>query len=223
MAIYSNPTTYPTFNSFVFDVGSQTPSLIGPSLSAVDNSVVFLPTVTYYQATVAIPVTSFTTPPVSAAQANALSAMGTYWTDISSTGVTVGELVETNAYKLLSSTFAAQQYLSSQYIALTSSFIPSSRFGTGTLSGLSAKQLVGILFNSISGTSTATTTLCAYTNIQFKVHPAYHGSTFALYFSDRSTTLFTVNTATALQTGLTANGFTARGPEELRKRLLGYI
>lgn len=222
MAIYSNPTTYPTFNSFVFDVGSQTPSLIGPSLSAVDNSVVLLPTVTYYQANVAIPVTSFTTPPVSAAQANALSAMGTYWTDLSSSGVTVGELIETSAYRLLSSTFAGQSYLSSQYIALTSSFVPSSRFGTGTVNGFN-KTLVGILFNSIAGTSTATTTLSVATNVQFKVHPAYHGSTFALYFSDRSTTLFTVNTATALQTGITNNGFTARGPEEIRKRLLGYI
>jgi hypothetical protein len=222
MAIYSNPTTYPTFNSFVFDVGSQTPSLIGPSLSAVDNSVVFLPTVTYYQANVAIHTSSFTTPPVSAAQANALSAMGTYWTDISSTGVTVGELVETNAYKLLSSTFAGQQYLSSQYAALTSSFVPATRFGTGSVNGFN-KTLVGILFNSIAGTSTATTTLSVSNNVQFKVHPLYHGSTFAMYFSDRSTTLFTVNTATALQTGLTTNGFTARGPEELRKRLLGYI
>lgn len=222
MAIYSNPTTYPTFNSFVFDVGSQTPSLIGPSLSAVDNSVVFLPTVSYYQATVAIPVTSFTTPPVSAAQANALSAMGTYWTDISSTGVYVGELVESAAYRLLSSTFAGQQYLSAQYMALTSSFIPSPKFGTGTVNGTN-KSLVGILYNSIAGTSTATTTLSVANNVQFRVHPLYNGATFALYFSDRSTTLFTVNTATPLQTGLSTNGFSARGPEELRKRLLGYI
>jgi len=222
MAIYSNPTTYPTFNSFVFDVGSQNPTLIGPSLSAVDNSVVFLPTVTYYQATVAIPTSSFTTPPVSAAQANALSAMGTYWTDISSTGVTVGELVETNAYKLLSSTFASNNYLSSQYISLTSSFVPSSRFGTGSVNGYN-KNLVGILFNSVAGASTATVTLSVSNNVQFKVHPAHHGATFALYYSDRSTTLFTVNTATALQTGINNNGFTARGPEEIRKRLLGYI
>jgi len=222
MAIYSNPTTYPTFNSFVFDVGSQTPSLIGPSLSAVDNSVVLLPTVTYYQANVAIPTSSFTTPPVSAAQANALSAMGTYWTDISSTGVTVGELVESTAYRLLSSTFAGQAYLSSQYAAITGSFAPSTRFGTGVVNGFS-KTLVGILYNSIYGTSTATTTLSVATNVQFKVHPLYNGATFALYFSDRSTTLFTVNTASALQTGLTANGFTARGPEEIRKRYLGLI
>jgi hypothetical protein len=222
MAIYSNPTTYPTFNSFVFDVRSQNPIVLGPSLSAVDNSVILLQTVFYVRAVNSIPVTYFTTPPVSATQANALSAMGSYWTTLSTSGVAVGDHIEVNAYNTLTSVYGGQNYLSAQFATITGSFVNAIKFDTGPVSGVN-KRLLGILFNSISGTSTATTTLSVYNNVQFKVHPLYNGATFALYFSDRSTTFFTVNTATALQTVLPVNGFTGRGPEEIRKRLLGYI
>lgn len=81
----------------------------------------------------------------------------------------------------------------------------------------SGKTLAGILYNDISSASTATANLSVSTGIQFSVHPLYHGSTFALYFTDRSTTTFTVNTATALQTVTQSPGFDNRGPNERRR------
>jgi hypothetical protein len=81
----------------------------------------------------------------------------------------------------------------------------------------SGKTLAGILYNDISSASTATVTLSVSSGIQFKVHPLYNGSTFALYFTDRSTTTFTVATASALQTVTEAPGFDNRGPNERRR------
>jgi len=120
-----------TFDSFVFDVTSESPQQIGPSLSGANNSVVL------------------TKPTVS--------------------------------------------------------------------SVYSGKTLAGILYNDISGAGTATANLSVFSGIQFSVHPLYNGSTFALYFTDRSTTTFTVNTATALQTVTQAPGFDNRGPNERRR------
>lgn len=133
MATYTNATDSPTFQSFVFDVSTQSPQLIGPSLSADDNSVVMV-----------------------------------------TTGGTIGD-----------------------------------------------KSVAGYLFNPVTPLTNQLVTLSAGTNL-FKVDKAYNGSSMAVYFTDRSTTLFTVATATGAQT-LGDNGFIARGPEEIRKRLLGYI
>jgi hypothetical protein len=88
----------------------------------------------------------------------------------------------------------------------------------GTLCG---KAAVGILFNQISAATSNLVTLSAGT-IAFKVSTLYHGSQMAIYFSDRSTTLFTVNTAAAAQT-LSQIGFDNRGPAEIRKHNLGYF
>lgn len=137
MAIYSNPTDSPTFNSFVFDVTTQSPQLIGTTLSASNNSVV-------------------------------LDTIG-----VSFSGKTVAGI------------------LFNQEAA------------NGNLVSLSAK----------SGTG----------NVIFRVAPNYHGETMALYFTDRSTTLFVCSTAILTQVVTSPNGFVARGPEEIRKRLLGYI
>ncbi len=120
-----------TFSDFVFDVTSESPQQIGPSLSGVNNSVIL-------------------TQPTSA-------------------------------------------------------------------STLSGKKVSGILYNFVSGASTASVDLSANSGIYFKVSPLYHGETFALYFTDRSTTLFTVNTATATQTVTGAINFDNRGPNERRR------
>lgn len=55
----------------------------------------------------------------------------------------------------------------------------------------------------------------------FKVHPQYHGEQVALYYTDRSSTLFTVNTATAGQTVGTTVTFDNRGPIERRLFAVG--
>lgn len=85
-----------------------------------------------------------------------------------------------------------------------------------------AKKVVGILFNGITNPVTNLVTLTAGT-VQFKVSRSYHGSTMALYFADRSTTLFTCNTALTTGQVLSAIGFGNRGPEEKRKHNLGYF
>ena len=51
------------------------------------------------------------------------------------------------------------------------------------------KKLAGILYDLKPAAGTATVNLSVVSNIQFRVHPSYHGSTFALYFTDRSSTL----------------------------------
>jgi hypothetical protein len=88
----------------------------------------------------------------------------------------------------------------------------------GTLCG---KTAVGILFNQVDAASANLVNLSAGT-IGFRVSRLYHGAQMAVYFSDRSTTLFTVNTATAAQV-LNGIGFDNRGPNEIRKRNLGYF
>jgi hypothetical protein len=79
------------------------------------------------------------------------------------------------------------------------------------------KNLSGILYNDIPSATTATVTLSVSTGITFKVHPLYNNKTFALYFTDRSSTLFTVNTATSLQVVTDATSFDNRGPNERRR------
>jgi hypothetical protein len=125
-----------TFNSFVFDVTSESPQQIGPSLSGANNSVVL-------------------TLPTSA-------------------------------------------------------------------STLSGKKISGLLYDVIPAATTATVTLSVNGGTEFKVHPLYHGATFAVYFTDRSTTLFTVNTAAAAQTVTNPITFVNRGPNERRRFAVEY-
>lgn len=79
------------------------------------------------------------------------------------------------------------------------------------------KVVSGILYNNISGATTASVTLSVVSGIQFMVDPLYHGSTFALYFTDRSSTTFTVNTASAVQVVTQLPNFDNRGPNERRR------
>ena len=97
-------------------------------------------------------------------------------------------------------------------------YVPSVSGARYTSNG-TTKYVAGILFNGVTGTSTATTTLTVVSGtygVTMKVHPKYNGETFALYFTDNSTVKFTVLTGTAVQT-LTADiTFDDRGPEERR-------
>jgi hypothetical protein len=81
-----------------------------------------------------------------------------------------------------------------------------------------SKTVVGILYNQITA-GTANVSLSCGLGTTFRVASGYHGAQAALYFSDRSSTLFTVNTTFALTTQQTvdsANTFDNRGPNERR-------
>ena len=88
----------------------------------------------------------------------------------------------------------------------------------GTLSG---KTVAGLLYNEISTATTATTSLSVAVGTVVSVDPIYNGSTFALYFTDSSTCLFTVNTAygTDVVQSLASSviTFENRGPREVRR------
>lgn len=99
--------------------------------------------------------------------------------------------------------------------------------GTGpiTNASLSAKQVRGIAFNALtspaSGTGAWSVTLSAATGTTFRVDRAYNGSTFAVIYTDGTSTLFTCVTGTAAQS-LTANGYDSVTPETRRLCVLGY-
>lgn len=88
---------------------------------------------------------------------------------------------------------------------------------TGTVEALlfTARTTTTGLLCSISGANNGSNFTC-------RVDRAYHGDTFAVYYSDRSSSLFTCNTASVTQS-LTPNSFNAQGPEFLRLNNLGYI
>lgn len=96
-----------------------------------------------------------------------------------------------------------------------------------TVGTTSSKQVVGVAFNSLTSPGSGTgvfSTLSAFNGTTLRVDRAYSGATFALIFSDRSTSLFTVTTAaTTTQQTLTANDFDSVWPEIRRLRLLEYI
>jgi hypothetical protein len=99
--------------------------------------------------------------------------------------------------------------------------------GTGPLNNasLSAKQVRGIAFNTLSlpgsGTGIFAPTLSAATGTTFRVDRAYNGSTFAVIYTDNTSTLFTCVTSTSAQS-LTANNFDSVTPDIRRLVVLGY-
>lgn len=101
-----------------------------------------------------------------------------------------------------------------------------STVGTGPLNNasLSAKQVRGIAFNALTSPASGTgafATLSAATGTTFRVDQAYNGRTFAVIYTDNTSTLFTCVTGTAAQS-LTANGFDSVTPEIRRLVALGY-
>lgn len=102
--------------------------------------------------------------------------------------------------------------------------------GTGPINNasLSAKQVRGIAFNALtspaSGAAGAFATLSAATGTTLRVNRAYNGSTFAVIYTDDSSTLFTcVTGATTTAQTLTSNGFDTVIPETRRLVTLGYL
>lgn len=99
--------------------------------------------------------------------------------------------------------------------------------GTGPINNasLSAKQVRGIAFDALtspaSGTGTFTTALSAATGTTFRVDRAHNGATFAVLYTDGSSSLFTCVTGTAAQS-LTSNNFDTTYPEIRRLFVLGY-
>ena len=96
-----------------------------------------------------------------------------------------------------------------------------------TVGTTSSKQVVGVAFNSLTSPGSGTgvfSTLSAFNDTTLRVDRAYSGATFALIFSDRSSSLFFVATAVApTQQSLTANGFDTVYSEIRRLKQLGYI
>jgi hypothetical protein len=99
--------------------------------------------------------------------------------------------------------------------------------GTGPFNdiSLSAKQVRGIAFDALtspaSGTGTFTAALSAATGTTFRVDRAHNGATFAVLYTDGSSTLFTCTTGTTAQS-LTSNNFDTTYPEIRRLFVLGY-
>jgi len=99
--------------------------------------------------------------------------------------------------------------------------------GTGPFNNtsLSAKQVRGIAFDALtspaSGTGTFTAALSAATGTTFRVDRAHNGATFAVLYTDGSSSLFTCVTGTTAQS-LTSNNFDTTYPEVRRLFVLGY-
>jgi len=100
--------------------------------------------------------------------------------------------------------------------------------GTGPINtaSLSAKQVRGIAFNALTSPASGTNsfaTLSAATGTTLRVDRAYNGRTFAVIYTDGSSTLFTcVTGATTTAQSLTSNGFDTTYPETRRLFVLGY-
>ena len=206
-----------TFTNFVFNSAAENPPQIGVSLSASNNSVVFLPTVTVFNTATAVPNTVFTTPPLSSTQNTAItgsSVLSGFFAGWVASGIPLNTKYSDLQFGALTAIYAATPLLSTQVAVLTSRITATSIFSSGSYNGVPVN---GILFDELSGASTASVTLSVTDRIQFKVAPEYNGATFSLYFPDRSTTTFTVNTATATQVVTGAIGFDNRGPNERRR------
>jgi hypothetical protein len=205
-----------TLSSFVFNVDSQNPPVLGLTLSSLSATVEFLKTESTFKTSKDINSSVFS-----------ISTLGTRISAITGTNVLSGYYSGWATFGIASNTnFIGTEYyaltsaysipaLSSQYATLTSSFAYTSAFGTGRVAGTYTSP-VAILFNEIGGASTNLVTLSVARNIQFRVSESYHGQIFALQYSDKSSSLFTVNTASALQT-LTGTTFDVRGPNEIRR------
>jgi hypothetical protein len=101
--------------------------------------------------------------------------------------------------------------------------------GTGPINtaSLSAKQVRGIAFNALTSPASGTNsfaTLSAATGTTLRVDRAYNGRTFAVIYTDGSSSLFTCVTGVSgtVAQSLTANGFDTTYPEIRRLFVLGY-
>lgn len=98
--------------------------------------------------------------------------------------------------------------------------------GTGPVNdaSLSAKQVRGVAFNALTSPASGTglfAALSAATGTTLRVDRAYSGSTFAVIYTDSSSTIFTCVTSTSAQS-LTANNYDSVTPDIRRLVALGY-
>lgn len=95
--------------------------------------------------------------------------------------------------------------------------------GTNT-GALSTLKVQGLAFNTLTSPASGTgifVTLSAALGTTFRVDRAYNNATFAVIYTDESSSIFTCLTGTTQQS-LTANGFDTSYPEVKRLWHLGY-
>lgn len=215
-----------TFSNFVFNTFTQTPQRGGVTLSATDNSVI-LEAGSPWDSTINVPVSVFNI--LSGVQVNALTSsplfsnQNAYWMQLSTHGFLLSASPLTNSqYNTLSSIYVAQGYLATRYASLTAHFVQltATQLAGYYRTNVNAPEVAAILYPTVTGTSSPAATAIQYIGdgVKLRVHPNYHGSQFAVQFTDRSTSLFTVNTAlsTAPLT-LSAIGFNHRSPDDVRR------
>lgn len=215
-----------TFNSFVFNAASQNPPLLTASLSASDNSVILDAGSPWDNLTLSVPTSVFalTGSQVASLTSSPLFAnQQVYWGTMSSVGWPMSAEPLTDAqYKFLSGLYVGQPYLATRYATLTSYFTQLT--GTTLVGNYFANtpntQVVGVLFDPVSGAGAATVQIFLPDGVRLKVAPQYHGSVFALQCVNRATCLFTVNTASAAVQPVSALGFDNRGPNARRRFVL---
>lgn len=205
-----------TFSNFVFNVDSQSPAQIGPSLSGSNNTVVFVKTDSTYKTVKQVPNTVFTSLSVTQLTAITTNAnISGFYSGWMKYGILVDTKYSGTDYNALVSAYSSPA-LSTQYNVLTAAILSTSEFGTGKLPN-TVVYPSGLLYNEIAGASTNLVTLSVANNIQFKVSTSYDGAQFAVYFNDSSTSLFTANTATTGNQTVGAFTFDNRGPNERRR------
>jgi hypothetical protein len=207
-----------TLSSFVFNVNSENPIQIGPSLSASNNSVVFLQTDSTWKVIKYIDKNLFTSLNTYQLTAITLSNhISGFWNGWLSAGVALGSKFTQTAYKELTGVYSSfGGILSTQLWTLTSSVLSTSEFGCGKLAG-TILYPSGVLFDTISNPVTSTVVLSAANNIRILVSQSYHNKPMALYFDDSSTALFIVNTAATGNQTISGLSFDVRGPNEIRR------
>jgi hypothetical protein len=97
--------------------------------------------------------------------------------------------------------------------------------GPSNVASLSAKQVRGILFNSLTNPASGTgilVSLSAFNGTSFRADRAYQGATLSVLYTDNTSTLFVCQTGTTVQS-LTANGFDSVSPEARRLAVLGML
>lgn len=100
-------------------------------------------------------------------------------------------------FELRDATAYNPQLLNASLSASDNSIVVNS-FGT-----IGGKQVVAVLYNTLTTPATGTVTLSAATGFSIKVSQSYHNQQIALEYTDRTTSLVTLTTAfglTAVQT-----------------------
>ena len=130
-------------------------------------------------------------------------------------------MASTFSYELRDATAYSPALLGTSLSAADNSIVVNS-FGT-----VGGKQVVAVLYNTLTNPVTGKTTLSAAYGFSITVSTSYNGQQIALEFADRSTSLVTLTTAFSTTTvqNVSAATFVDSGssPRNRRLRLIGYI